>query len=83
MGTQSTPPPGFRQISRHDGLFKERVHDAYKSKGKPLEPSVCPQCGAVFHEGRWQWLQAPANAHSLNARPAIASMTIIPPVSLP
>ena len=64
MGTQSTPPD-FRQISRHDGLFKERVHDAYKSKGKPLEPSVCSQCGAVFHEGRWQWLQAPANAHSL------------------
>ena len=39
------------------------MHDAYKSKGKLPEPTVCPQCGAVFHEGRWQWLQAPAGAH--------------------
>jgi len=62
MGTQSTPA-GFRQIPRHDGLFQEREHDAYKTKGKLPEPTVCPQCGAVFHEGRWQWRQAPADAH--------------------
>lgn len=54
---------GYRRISRHDGIFKEQVHDAYKARGKLLEPSVCTQCGAVFHQGRWQWLQAPANAH--------------------
>ncbi len=54
---------GFRQIQRHDGIFKERVHDAYKAKAKLPEPTVCSQCGAVFHEGRWQWRQAPANAH--------------------
>ena len=54
---------GFRQIQRHDALFQERVHDAYKAKGKLPEPTVCAQCGAVFHEGRWQWRQAPANAH--------------------
>ena len=60
---QSTVPEGFRRISRHDGIFQERVHDAYKAKGKLVEPSVCSQCGAVFHQGRWQWLQAPENAH--------------------
>lgn len=54
---------GFRQIPRHDGLFKERVHDAYKLKGKLPEPTTCPQCGAVFHAGRWQWMEAPAGAH--------------------
>lgn len=53
----------FRQIERHDALFQEKVHDAYKAKGKLPEPSVCLQCGAAFHEGRWQWWQAPANAH--------------------
>ena len=54
---------GFRRVSRHDGLFKEQVHDAYKIKGKLPEPAICPQCGAVFHDGHWQWRTAPANAH--------------------
>jgi hypothetical protein len=62
MGTHTTPP-GFRPISRRDKLFEERVHDAYRARRKPPEPTVCPQCGGVFHEGRWQWLQAPAGAH--------------------
>ncbi len=61
MGTQSKPA-GFRQISRNDGLFQERVHDAYKAKRKLHEPTVCPQCSAIFHEGRWQWGKVPANA---------------------
>ena len=64
MGTQSRPvPPGFRQIFRHDRLLQERVHDAYKANHKLPEPTVCPQCSAVFHEGRWQWREAPADAH--------------------
>ncbi|MCX7184706.1 MAG: BCAM0308 family protein [Nitrosospira sp.] len=63
MGTQSVVSTGFHQIPRHDGIFQERVHDAYKTKGKLPEPTVCPQCGAVFHEGRWQWRSAPADAH--------------------
>jgi len=54
---------GFRRIKRHDGIFKEYVHDAYKAKGKLPEPAVCMQCGAVFHAGRWQWSPAPPNAH--------------------
>jgi NMD protein affecting ribosome stability and mRNA decay len=61
--SHATTSQGFKKIPRHDGLFQERVHDAYKLKKKLPEPSVCPQCGAVFHEGRWQWLKAPANAH--------------------
>ena len=54
---------GFGKITRHDNLFQEHVHDAYKEKGKLHEPSVCTQCGAVFHNGRWQWLAAPKDAH--------------------
>jgi NMD protein affecting ribosome stability and mRNA decay len=56
-------PPGFRRIQRHDNLFQEQVHDAYKSKGKLAEPSVCSQCGAVFHGGRWQWGKTPEGAN--------------------
>ncbi len=59
----NTIPAGFRQIPPHDGIFQERVHDAYKLKGKLPEPTVCPKCGAVFHAGRWQWMKAPAGAH--------------------
>ena len=62
MGTQSKPP-GFRQISRDDNIFQERVHDAYRARRKLPEPTVCPQCRAVFHDGRWQWLETPADAH--------------------
>lgn len=57
-----THPPGFRPV-RRDQLLQEAVHDSYKSKGKLPEPTVCPDCGAVFHGGRWQWLTRPAQAH--------------------
>jgi NMD protein affecting ribosome stability and mRNA decay len=43
--------------------MQEAVHDTYQSKGKPAEPARCPDCGAVFHDGRWQWMEAPAGAH--------------------
>jgi NMD protein affecting ribosome stability and mRNA decay len=61
MGTKSIPV-GFHPV-RRDHLWQEQIHDAYKSKGKLPEPSVCTQCGAIFHEGRWQWGKAPAGAH--------------------
>mgnify|MGYP001572278632 FL=1 len=65
MGTKSAHP-GFHKIARHDGIFQEQVHDTYQTKGKLPEPAVCPQCNAVFHKGRWQWLEMPANAHQHN-----------------
>jgi NMD protein affecting ribosome stability and mRNA decay len=61
--THATAPDGFRQINRHDGLFRKYKHDAYKATCKPPEPTVCPECGAVFHAGRWQWIARPAKAH--------------------
>lgn len=56
-------PTGNHSIG-HDRPLFEREVDAYKAKGKLSEPTVCPQCGAVFHEGRWQWIEAPSNADS-------------------
>lgn len=61
MSTRSIPA-GFHLVS-HDRPLLEKARDAYKSKGKLPEPTVCPQCGAVFRDGRWQWGQAPADAH--------------------
>jgi NMD protein affecting ribosome stability and mRNA decay len=53
---------GFQPV-RRDRLLQENRHDPYQAKHKVPEPTVCPQCGAVFHEGRWQWLARPAQAH--------------------
>lgn len=33
----------------------EEPHDPYRVTAKPPEPSHCPDCHAVFEEGRWQW----------------------------
>lgn len=65
MGTKVTYP-GFHSVTRDNGIFEERVHDSYKISGKLAEPTLCPLCKAVFHQGRWQWLTAPENAHRHN-----------------
>ena len=57
---------GFRSMHRDKlprSAFQERVQDTYKTKGKLPEPTVCPQCGAVYHKGRWQWLPEPEKPH--------------------
>lgn len=48
---------------RRDRLLRELVHDPYKSKRKLPEPTVCSDCFAVYHEGRWQWRERPPDAH--------------------
>jgi NMD protein affecting ribosome stability and mRNA decay len=43
--------------------MQEHIHDPYKTPHKLPEPTVCPECGAVFHHGRWEWsAKAPPNA---------------------
>lgn len=56
--------PSSIHTPSHDRPLFERDIDAYKAKGKLAEPTLCPQCGAVFHDGRWQWMDIPADAHS-------------------
>ena len=47
---------------RREQLLQELEHDAYKSGRKLAEPAHCPECGAVYHEGRWAW--GPRAPHS-------------------
>lgn len=48
---------------RRDKMIQEYEHDTYKLPGKLKEPTVCPQCKAVFHKGRWSWVVPPPDAH--------------------
>jgi hypothetical protein len=61
---RKTANPGPAAGPRRWGRAQSRsVTDPYKHTKKPHEPTVCPQCGAVYHEGRWQWIEQPAGAH--------------------
>jgi len=55
---------------RHDRLIKERVHDPYMARSKPVEPTLCPECGVVFTDGRWQWLSETPEAANKELCPA-------------
>ena len=60
--SHSNIAPGFHPI-RHDRLLQEEIHDTYRAKSKLPEPTVCPQCNAIFHAGRWCWGDIPQDAH--------------------
>jgi NMD protein affecting ribosome stability and mRNA decay len=48
---------------RRDRLLQEMIHDPYKMKRKPVEPTICPECKALFYRGRWEWVDSwPADA---------------------
>ncbi len=45
---------------RHAGHAQEdHILDPYQRQQKLSDPAVCPQCGAVYHNGRWQWASRP------------------------
>lgn len=48
---------------KSDRMLHDPEHDTYKSKRKLPEPTVCPDCGAVFRAGRWAWGDKPLEAH--------------------
>jgi len=41
----------------------DHILDPYQAQHKPHEPTACPQCGAIYHRGRWQWGRRPDAAH--------------------
>ncbi len=49
--------------ARRDRTIQESRHDTYKTKGKLPEPTLCLQCGAVYHKGRWTWGTKPPKAN--------------------
>jgi NMD protein affecting ribosome stability and mRNA decay len=56
MKTAHTPqnrPAAARRRAGH--AQQDHVLDPYQGQKKLNEGTACPQCGAVFHDGRWQW----------------------------
>lgn len=51
------------QPKRFDRQLAEEHKDPYRPKTKLPEPTVCPQCGLVFHDGHWQQMARPKQAH--------------------
>lgn len=60
MASKVKIPAGLS--ARRDRTVQEFQHDTYKLRGKLKEPTACPDCGAVFHKGRWMWCPAPKEA---------------------
>jgi len=46
--------PRAHDRSHRDRQIDDVGHDPYHARSKPAEPSVCPQCGLIYHKGRWQ-----------------------------
>jgi NMD protein affecting ribosome stability and mRNA decay len=55
-------PAGFHK-RRRTQTWTDIEHDAYRGGAKLPEPTLCPDCSAVYHKGRWQWAAAPEGAH--------------------
>ena len=63
MTAKGKTPAGLG--ARHDRTVQEYQHDTYKLPGKLKEPTVCSECGALFHKGRWTWGAKPADADEI------------------
>ncbi|HTN65274.1 MAG TPA: BCAM0308 family protein [Burkholderiaceae bacterium] len=55
-------PPSATLPGRYLDLPDNAAHDPYQEREKLSEPTLCGDCGAVYRDGRWQWLAPPANA---------------------
>src|SRR6187397_1266867 len=59
----SHPTPTGRRIAGRAQRDPQR--DPYHPRKKLKEPTACERCGAVFHNGRWQWGPKPADAEEM------------------
>ena len=54
--------PRQRQRRHIDRAFDAVHDDPYLERAKPRGPAACPDCGAVYRRGRWQWGEASERA---------------------
>jgi NMD protein affecting ribosome stability and mRNA decay len=57
-------PRGVPYSPKRDaGMPRRNMDDPYRHAAKPPEPTICPECKAVFSAGRWMWADAPDEAN--------------------
>ena len=61
MKQHNLPPPGAPPRKRRIAgrAQDDHVVDTYKLRKKLADLTRCPKCGAIYHEGRWQWERGP------------------------
>lgn len=42
-------------------LLQEHIHDPYRERRKLQGATLCPECGAVYENGRWTWSESGTN----------------------
>jgi hypothetical protein len=54
-------PPQRRAVARRIAGHAQEDHilDPYQQQQKLNDGTACPQCGAVYHNGRWAWAVPP------------------------
>lgn len=61
--TDFAPPRHGHANRRISGRAQQdAVADPYQRRAKLTEPTVCRQCTAVYHRGRWSWNSRPEDA---------------------
>jgi hypothetical protein len=69
MKKHDTSPAEPRGGPRHWGRAQRNpIIDPYRWTHKPSEPAFCPQCGAVYRDGRWSWGERPEAAVELTCQ---------------
>ena len=63
--TKSNTTPATRHRGRRilGHAQEDHILDPYQRQKKLHEPTWCPQCNAVYQQGRWHWAVKPTNAH--------------------
>lgn len=56
--TQATTPRRARTRRTAGRAQRDPIHDPYQHRQKFAEGGACPQCGAIYRAGRWQWGEA-------------------------
>ncbi|WP_454825669.1 BCAM0308 family protein [Paraburkholderia xenovorans] len=54
-----------RKQMRRDRQPQAHIYDSYRPRGRSAGASRCPDCGAVFDDGRWTWRMSAGQMHQL------------------